>query len=142
MTFLAGHLFPSHLCIDVTRVNLPLGFEPISLAWEVDDQLSYPSTFGGHYINVPCLIVLTFRWSPLHLYQTVIWTSTMITPALCLNNNELENCMAFYSKSVVKAAPFVWNAISIHIHQIQNEAYFKQRPKIYHFKLATNLWTI
>ncbi len=44
MTFTAG-LFPSHSCIGVTQVKTPLGFEPRSPAWEVNDlpsELSLP----------------------------------------------------------------------------------------------------
>ncbi len=40
MTFTAGNLFPSLSYIGVTRVNLPLGFELRSPAWELDDLLT------------------------------------------------------------------------------------------------------
>ncbi len=74
MTFTAGNLFLSHSCIAVTQVRPPLGFEPMSPAWEVDDlpaELSLPPyahfSFIGfidgitaHTVNLTVLKILTY----------------------------------------------------------------------------------
>ncbi len=45
VTFTAGNIFHSHSCIGMTWVKPPLGYEPVSPAWEADDlptELSLP----------------------------------------------------------------------------------------------------
>ncbi len=52
MTFTDGNLFPSHSCIGVTQAKSPLGFEPGSTAWEVDNlptELPLPLSVKHRY---------------------------------------------------------------------------------------------
>ncbi len=76
MTFTAGNLFPSHSCIDVTRVKPPLGFEPRSSAesWTTY-QLSYltPYIIYSLLMTTPmgehCLII---SYPMSHLWHNVL----------------------------------------------------------------------
>ncbi len=75
MIFTAGNLFPSHSCIDVTRVKPPLGFKPMSLASNAEDL---PTELSPRYLYHSCLLVLLisfFSPPPSHgPWDCLLWT--------------------------------------------------------------------